>query len=113
VGKDKFSRGVLQSLNEAANTANVKDLEYLVNCGEDIDSRSSIVGQAPIHKAVLSTKEDIEKSKTLKSIVKCNADVNIIDSNGWTALHHAAFNGDLNSVNELKASKANINAFSN
>lgn len=54
VGKDKFSRGVLQSLNGAANTANVKDLEYLVNCGEDIDGRSSIVGQAPIHKAVLS-----------------------------------------------------------
>jgi hypothetical protein len=32
----------------------VKDLEYLINCGEKIDSRSSIVGQAPIIKAVLS-----------------------------------------------------------
>jgi len=39
VGKDKFTRGVLQSLNGAASTANTKDLEYLVNCGENIDSR--------------------------------------------------------------------------
>ena len=39
VAKDKFSRSVLQTLNEAADTANVKDLEYLVNCGENIDSK--------------------------------------------------------------------------
>jgi len=54
VGKDKYSRGVLQNLNDAATQSNVKDLEYLVNCGENIDERNSIVGQAPIHKAVLS-----------------------------------------------------------
>ena len=45
---------MLQNLNDAATTSNTKDLEYLVNCGENIDERSSIVGQAPIHKAVLS-----------------------------------------------------------
>ena len=44
VAKDKFSRGVLQTLNDAAKTANTKDLEYLVNCGEGIDNRASIVG---------------------------------------------------------------------
>jgi len=93
VCKGKESRDVLQSLNEAASSANVNDLEYLVNCGEKIDSRSSIVGQAPIHKAVLSKQQD--KSKTLDKIFKSNADVNIIDSNGWTAIHHAAFQGDL------------------
>ena len=95
VGKDKFARSVLQNLNDAATTSNRKDLEYLVNCGEDIDTRSSIVGQAPIHKAVLSKNNENEKSKTLETIFKQNADVNIIDSNGWTALHHAAYNGDL------------------
>ena len=36
LGKDKFSRKVLQSLEEAANTSNVKDLIYLVNYGESI-----------------------------------------------------------------------------
>jgi ankyrin repeat protein len=49
----------------------------------------------------------------LDSIFKSNADINIIDSNGWTALHHAAFNGDINSVNLLKNAGANISAFSN
>jgi ankyrin repeat protein len=98
VGKDKFTRDVLQSLNEAASTTNTEDLEYLVNCGEKIDSRSSIVGQAPIHKAVLSSNDEKDKAKTLEQIFKCNADLNIIDSNGWTAIHHAAYNGDLQSV---------------
>jgi len=35
------------------------------------------------------------------------------DSNGWTALHHAAFNGDLKSVEQLTAAGANVNAVSN
>lgn len=100
-------------MNDAASTANVKDLEYLVNCGENIDTRSSIVGQAPIHKAVLSRKGEEDKATTLHEIFKCNADVNMIDSNGWTALHHAAFNGDLKSVDLLKEAGANINSFSN
>lgn len=44
LAKDKFSRDVLQTLNEAATTSNIKDLTYLVNCGENIDERASIVG---------------------------------------------------------------------
>ena len=42
IGKNKFARDVLQSLNDAAKTGNDKDLNYLVNCGEDINSKSSI-----------------------------------------------------------------------
>jgi len=61
----------------------------------------------------LSTNDDSEKKQMLESIFSQNADINIIDSNGWTALHHAAYNGDLNSVNLLKKAGANINAFSN
>jgi len=113
VSKDKFSRGVLQTLNDAANTANTKDLEYLVNCGENIDAKASIVGQAPIHKAVLSTKTLEAKAATLERIFKCKADVNMLDSNGWTALHHAAFNGDLTSVDQLLVQHANVDSFSN
>lgn len=98
LAKDKFSRNVLQTLNDAATTANIKDLAYLVNCGENIDERASIVGQAPIHKTVLSAQSPRAKQATLETIFQQNADINIIDSNGWTALHHAAYHGDLESV---------------
>jgi len=57
-------------LNEAASTANVKDLEYLVNCGGRIDEKRSIVGQAPIHLAVLSTMEADDKGDMLETIFK-------------------------------------------
>ena len=57
--------------------------------------KTSIVGQSPIIKAVLSNQSDDEKQITLESIFKSNADVNNMDSNGWTALHHAAYIGDL------------------
>jgi len=37
-----------------------------------------------------------------------------IDSNGWTALHHAAHNGDLEAATILiKDGHANVNAYSN
>lgn len=89
VSKDKFARSVCQNLNRAAVEANERDVKYLVNCGDKIDSRSSIFNEAPIHKAVLSI--DQHKPKTLQSIITdCNANVNQIDANGWSALHHAA-----------------------
>ena len=90
-------------------------MEYLVNCGNNIDSRASIIGQAPIHKAVLSPSADEErKNETLCNIIKeCNANVNNIDANGWTALHHAAYNGDLASAQTLIENDADVNAFSN
>ena len=61
----------------------------------------------------MSTKDRKEKHDTLQPIFDQNADVNIIDSNGWTALHHAAYNGDLQSVNQLRDAQAEINSFSN
>ncbi len=96
VGKDQFVRSVLANLNEAAFQGNVKDIKHLVNCGNKIDNKLSIFGEAPIHKAVLSKCE--EKNTTLRTILESNAVVDNVDSNGWTALHHAAYNGDLESA---------------
>ncbi len=112
VSKDKFSRNVLQNLNKAAGQANNRDIQYLVNCGNKIDDRKSIFGEAPIHKVVLSN--EVQKLDTLKTIIsECQANVNNIDSNGWSALHHAASIGDIQSASLLIEQNAKVNAFSN
>jgi hypothetical protein len=48
-------------MNDAASQTNIKDLTYLVNCGEKIDKRASIAGQAPVHRTVLSTMSESDK----------------------------------------------------
>lgn len=89
----------------------MKDLKHLVNCGNKIDSKLSIFGEAPIHKAVLTHVEN--KLAALATIIECKADVDNMDSNGWTALHHAAHNGDLESAQQLLNSGAKVNSYSN
>ena len=88
ISKDKFCRQVLSNLNEAANKCDESNLKHLVNCGNRIDEKSSIFGHAPIHKVVNANKP--EKASTIETIIELGADVDAIDSNGWTALHHAA-----------------------
>lgn len=83
-----------------------------MNCGNKIDERKSIFNEAPIHKAVLSF--DQNKPLTLRTIIDdCNANVNTIDANGWSALHHAAYIGDEESARTLLESDAKVDAYSN
>jgi len=112
IAKDKYTRDVLQNLNKAATQANSKDLRYLVNCGNNIDKKMSIFGEAPVHKAVLSDHE--EKHNALGMILEtCNADANNIDSNGWTPLHHAANIGDYEAAALLIENGSKVNSYSN
>jgi ankyrin repeat protein len=83
----------------------------LVNCGNKIDDRQSITGEAPIHRAVLS--ENAQKTVALTAIIQCNANLDTLDSNGWTALIHAAYHGDIDSAAILIKNGADVNAFSN
>ena len=68
--------------------------------------RQSITGEAPIHRAVLSHK--IEKTFALESIIQCNANLDTLDSNGWTALIHASYHGDINSATMLIENGAKV-----
>lgn len=74
----------------------------------------SIFGEAPIHKAVLSKLQQAAKKEALHAIIESKANLNNMDSNGWTALHHAAHNGDFESAAILiKDGGANVNSYSN
>ena len=71
-----------------------------MNCGDKIDTKISIFGEAPIHKAVLSEEEF--KIEALEAIIEdCHANVNNMDSNGWTPLHHAANIGEYDAASLL------------
>lgn len=90
-------------------------MNLLVNCGYDLNEKKTIFGVTPLHTSIENyhkTKDD----KALNYVIKCNADIDISDSNGWTGLHHAAKNGDLEVCKELcenRYNKANVNKFSN
>lgn len=92
IAKNKYVRQALTNLNEEAEKGNEMNITKLVEEGENINERMSILGEAPIHKAVLSKLRN--KATALRTILEQDANVNIVDNNGWTALHHAAYNGD-------------------
>lgn len=84
-----------------------------MNCGNKIDQRLSIFGEAPIHKAVLSNNDE-QRQDALGAIVEeCHGDVNNIDSNGWTPLHHACYIGNLISAQFLIENGSKVSAYSN
>ena len=111
IAKDNKVRKVLTNLNEAAKASNEKDIQELVNFGKDLNERLSIFSLAPIHKIIESQEKN--KHQVLQKMLLLGSDPNIKDSNGWTALHYAAQNGDFESVQILIDKKADINAFSN
>ena len=111
IAKDNKVRKVLTNLNEAAKASDEKNIQELVNFGQDLNEKLSIFSLAPIHKIIESTEKN--KHEVLKKMLLLGSDPNIKDSNGWTALHYAAQNGDLESVKILIDKKANINSFSN
>ena len=111
LAKDNFVRKVLTNLNKAANESDQKNINELINFGEDLNEKQSIFNIAPIHKIIESKKEN--KHEVLKNILILGSDPNLKDSNGWCALHYASFNGDFESVKILLEFNANINNFSN
>ena len=111
LAKDNFVRKVLTNLNKAANESDQKNINELINFGEDLNEKQSIFNVAPIHKIIESKKEN--KHEVLKNLLLMGSDPNLKDSNGWCALHYASFYGDIESVKILLEFKANIDNFSN
>lgn len=110
IAKDKFTRRALTNLNEEAFKWLDDNITELIENGEDVNKRLTIFGIPPLHKAVDS--EIKENTTTIRTLLDYNADINLMDYNGWTALHHASFKGDLIAWAELIQNGANVNAFS-
>ena len=110
IAKDKFTRKALTNLNEEAFKCLDDNITELMENGEDVNKRLTIFGEPPLHKAVDSGLK--QNTTTIRTLLDYNADINLIDYNGWTALHHAAFKGDLIAWAELIQNGANVNAFS-
>lgn len=62
-----------------------------------MNEKKTIFGIAPIHNATASASVSKDDS-ILRCAVKCDADVDISDSSGWTSLHYACKNGDMATV---------------
>ena len=56
LAKDNFVRKELTDLNKAAKASDEKNIDELINFGEDINEKISIFWQAPIHKIIESKK---------------------------------------------------------
>ena len=111
LAKDNFVRKELTNLNKAAKNSDEKNIDELINYGEDINRKISIFWQAPIHKIIESKK--MNKYEVLTKMLDLGSDPNIRDSNGWTALHYACQLGDFQSVIILKEKGAMIDSYSN
>ncbi len=85
---NQFVRKHLGNINSTVVNNDEAALKILVETGQDINQKNSIFGQAAIHSAVR------DKVTILKSIINYNAEVDLCDANGWTALHHAAHTGN-------------------
>jgi len=92
LAKDRFTRKALTNLNNESFKCADDNINELIDKGEDVNMRLSIFGVPPLHRAVDSNKKD--NTRIIKILLDYDADVNQIDYNGWTALHHSAFKGD-------------------
>ncbi|CAI2359509.1 unnamed protein product [Moneuplotes crassus] len=111
IAKNKYVRQALTNLNDEASKGNDKNITRLCEEGDNINERNDILGEAPIHRAVLSKLKS--KVSALRTILDQDANVDLVDNNGWTALHHAAYNGEYESAVELISNGANVNCYSN
>lgn len=78
----------------------------LIQSGKVDVNRFSEADWAPLHFAAAKR----GCLKVIEALVESGADVNLTDTNGWTALHYAANNGNKPAINYLLSKKADPNS---
>lgn len=120
--KNRCIMKAISGLNNAIQQNDRKKFEFLLNSGFSIEENVNTKLSKPIQSALNSKEredEDFEDPETRKQelflnvILKCGADINSTDSDGWTSLHHSCKSGIVEHVLVLLKNLANFNIFSN
>jgi ankyrin repeat protein len=86
---------VYSPLHNASIAGHLEIAEYLVEKGADVNASHKDGGETPLYFA--SSNGYIE---IVKLLIEHRVDVKTKDKNGWTSLHKAALNGDLETYSE-------------
>ena len=96
----------------AAFYSNLEMLKELINQGADINAENNDE-ETILHLSARAKKPNIELVKYLLENKEIKQNLEVRQKNGWTALHIAAFYGNLERLSELINQGADINAATN
>ncbi|MBI3355375.1 MAG: ankyrin repeat domain-containing protein [Nitrospirae bacterium] len=88
--------GCAVPLLNAAASGDTKKVLQLLERGHHANEEFPIVGTRPLTLAAAHGNAD-----TVRALLEAGAEVNAVDFTGWTALHAAAFKGDVETVSLL------------
>lgn len=110
----------IRDINDSILDNDMEKFNFLLNSGFSIEEKKSIKIRRPMHHAVQNASQQLMKGQDtgkeelfLKTVVKCGADIDSTDSDGWTALHYACKEGHIDLVSTLLRNGASLNIFSN
>ena len=110
----------IRDINDSILDNDMDKFKFLLNSGFSIEEKKSIKIRRPLHHAVVNSAHEISKAKDsgqeelfLKTVMKCGADIDSTDSDGWTALHYACKEGNPEPVITLLKNGARADIFSN
>lgn len=94
----------ISPLMSAVATNDLEGVEFFSKAGRGVLDQKNIGGATALHIAARN-----QNLKIVQTLIKCGANVNISDNDGWTALMRAASVGNSQIVSELLISGADAN----
>jgi ankyrin repeat protein len=110
----------IRDINDSVLDNDMDKFDFLLNSGFSIEDKKSIKIRRPVHHSVVNADAELNKQQDtgkeelfLKTVVRCGADIDSTDSDGWTALHYACKLGHPEPVITLLNNGASHQIFSN
>ncbi len=64
-------------------------MNYLISCGDSVNTKKTIFGTFPILEAVKSFRKE-RNCELINLLIQSGASIDQQDTNGWNILHHSA-----------------------